>query len=141
MNHPEFPAPTKLNGCLYWERGEIENYKRELLGLPAETRQTAIELVPAKQVTKELGVATNLQRLGVQLEVTKAVLNQVSGSRAGSVGVYQRHEYSTAKRAALEAWARRLGVVVKGEAAANIVPSPGGRTRLDKPEHRNLCEI
>ena len=49
-------------------------------------------------------VATGLQRLGVRLEVTEAVLNHVSGSRAGIVGVYQRHGWETEKRAALEAW-------------------------------------
>ncbi len=42
-------------------------------------------------------VATNLQRLGVRLEVTEAVLNHVSGSRAGIVGVYQQHEYAVGK--------------------------------------------
>src|SRR5271166_1442355 len=53
-------------------------------------------------------VATNLQRLGVRLEVTEAVLNHVSGSRAGIVGIYQRHTWSDEKRAALDAWAGRL---------------------------------
>jgi len=53
-------------------------------------------------------VATGLQRLGVRLEVTEAVLNHVSGSRAGIVGVYQRHDYFDEKRAALEAWAQEV---------------------------------
>ena len=35
--------------------------------------------------------ATGLQKLGVRLEVTEAILNHVSGSRAGIIGVYQRH--------------------------------------------------
>jgi integrase len=34
--------------------------------------------------------ATNLQRLGVRLEVTESLLNHVSGTGAGIVGVYQR---------------------------------------------------
>jgi integrase len=49
-------------------------------------------------------VATGLQRLGVGLQVTEAVLGHVGGSRAGIVGVYQRHEYAEEKKAALEAW-------------------------------------
>lgn len=53
-------------------------------------------------------VATGLQRLGVRLEVTEAVLNHVSGSRAGIVGVYQRHNYFDEKKAALEAWAQEV---------------------------------
>ena len=32
-------------------------------------------------------MATGLQKLGVRLEVTEAVLNHVSGSRAGIVGI------------------------------------------------------
>jgi integrase len=61
-------------------------------------------------------LATNLQKLGVKLEVTEAALNHVSGSRAGIVGLYQRHTYSDEKRAALEAWAMRLDTIVRGEA-------------------------
>jgi hypothetical protein len=37
-------------------------------------------------------LATGLQRLRVRLEVTEAVLNHLSGSRAGVVGIYQRHD-------------------------------------------------
>ena len=66
-------------------------------------------------------VATNLQKLGVRLEVTEAVLNHVSGSRAGIVGVYQRHEYAEEKRAALDAWARRLDAIVTGAEASRVV--------------------
>ena len=47
-------------------------------------------------------LATGLQRLGIRLEVTEAVLNHVSGSRAGIVGVYQRHDYFDEKRQALD---------------------------------------
>lgn len=53
-------------------------------------------------------VATGLQRLGVRLEVTEAVLNHVSGSRAGIVGVYQRHGWDREKAAALDAWASHV---------------------------------
>ena len=60
-------------------------------------------------------MATNLQKLGVRLEVTEAVLNHVSGSRAGIVGVYQKHDYATEKRQALEAWAKRVEEIVTGD--------------------------
>jgi integrase len=61
-------------------------------------------------------VATNLQKLGVRLEVTEAVLNHVSGSRAGIVGVYQRHEWATEKRDALDKWAAHLEAIVADNA-------------------------
>ena len=66
-------------------------------------------------------MATNLQRLGVRLEVTEAVLNHVSGSRAGIVGVYQNHDYAAEKRQGLDAWARRLEAIVSGAGASNVV--------------------
>jgi integrase len=62
-------------------------------------------------------LATGLQRLGVRLEVTEAVLGHVSGSRAGIVGVYQRHDYIDEKRAALNAWSREIERILdRGEA-------------------------
>jgi hypothetical protein len=42
------------------------------------------------------------------LQVTEAVLGHNSGSRAGIVGVYQRHDYADEKRAALEAWGEHV---------------------------------
>jgi integrase len=68
-------------------------------------------------------VATGLQRLGVRLEVTEAVLNHVSGSRAGVVGIYQRHNWADEKRAALDAWGAHIMTIVDGRASqANVVP-------------------
>ncbi len=58
-------------------------------------------------------VATGLQKLGVRLEVTEAVLNHVAGSRAGIVGVYQRYDYADEKRAALTAWGERVLAIVE----------------------------
>jgi integrase len=58
-------------------------------------------------------LATGLQRLGVRLEVTEAVLNHVSGSRAGIVGIYQRHEWASEKRTALDAWAEHVMALVQ----------------------------
>ena len=68
-------------------------------------------------------MATGLQRLGVRLEVTEAILNHISGSRAGVVGIYQRHEWAEEKRAALNAWGERIAAIVEGrEPAGNITP-------------------
>ena len=68
-------------------------------------------------------MATGLQKLGVRLEVTEAVLNHVSGSRAGIVGVYQRHEWTDEKRAALNAWGAHVEAIVEGrELGRNVTP-------------------
>lgn len=52
--------------------------------------------------------ATGLQRLGVRLEVIEALLNHVSGSRSGIVGVYQRHSWQPEMRDAVLLWERYL---------------------------------
>jgi integrase len=68
-------------------------------------------------------VATGMQRLGVRLEVTEAVLNHVSGSRSGIVGIYQRHDWAIEKRAALNAWARDVERIISSEVAqTNVIP-------------------
>ena len=64
-------------------------------------------------------VATGLQRLGVRLEVTEAVLNHISGSRGGIAGVYQRHDWAAEKRAALDSWAAHVLAVAKGSPDAH----------------------
>ena len=65
-------------------------------------------------------VATGLQRLGVKLEVTEAVLNHTSGSRGGIVGVYQRHDFADEKRVALERWAAHVEGLIDGR-ISNVV--------------------
>ena len=52
--------------------------------------------------------ATNLQSLGVPVEVTESVLNHISGTRAGVAGIYNRYKYDAEKRTALEAWDAKL---------------------------------
>jgi integrase len=66
-------------------------------------------------------VATGLQRLGVRLEVTEAVLNHISGSRGGIAGVYQRHDWATEKRTALDSWAAHVASIVEGRIASDKV--------------------
>ena len=58
--------------------------------------------------------ASGMARLGVSLVVIEKVLNHVSGSLAGIVGVYQRHEFADEKRAALAKWAAYVERVVRG---------------------------
>ena len=57
-------------------------------------------------------VASGMARLGINLPVIERVLNHVSGSFAGIVGVYQRHDFADEKRAALELWAKHVAEIV-----------------------------
>ena len=79
-------------------------------------------------------LATGLQRLGVRLEVTEAVLNHLSGSRAGVVGIYQRHDWAEEKRAALDAWSAHLLAAAEGRLpAGKVLPfSRAGSAQSDR---------
>jgi integrase len=68
--------------------------------------------------------ATGMQRRGIKLEVVEAVLNHVSGSRAGIVGVYQRHAFAEEKRHALNVWAAEVDRIVNAKTRGNVVPLP-----------------
>lgn len=60
-------------------------------------------------------VATRLADLGVLPHVIEAVLNHVSGHKAGVAGVYNRSTYAGEKRAALDLWASHVtGLVEAG---------------------------
>ncbi len=58
--------------------------------------------------------ATGMARLGIPVRVTEAVLNHVSGTGGGIVGVYQRYDYDDEKKAALDAWSRFVVSIVGG---------------------------
>jgi hypothetical protein len=47
-------------------------------------------------------------RLGVLPHVVEAILNHVSGHRAGVAGVYNRARYAAEMRKALESWAEHV---------------------------------
>jgi integrase len=58
-------------------------------------------------------VASGLAKLGTDLAVIEKVLNHTSGSFAGIVGVYQRHEFADEKRQALQQWADHVERLVQ----------------------------
>jgi integrase len=59
-------------------------------------------------------VATRMADLGVLPHVVEAVLNHISGHKAGVAGVYNRSSYAAEKRAALELWASHVAGLVEG---------------------------
>jgi integrase len=62
-------------------------------------------------------VASSMAKLGVNLPVIEKVLNHVSGSFAGIVGVYQHHTFADEKRAALELWGTHVEHLVSDKPA------------------------
>ena len=55
-----------------------------------------------------------MQKLGITLQVVEAVLGH-TGTRAGIVGIYQKHDFAEEKRAALEAWGSHVATIVGGQ--------------------------
>ena len=72
-------------------------------------------------------VATGLQKLKTPLQVTEAILGHTAGSRAGVIGIYQRHDYADEKRAALEAWGAHVMALVEGTKPGKVVAMRGKR--------------
>jgi integrase len=65
--------------------------------------------------------ATHASKLGIQPHVIEAILNHVSGFRAGVAGIYNRNPYDAEKRTALALWADHLLAIVKRR-ESNVTP-------------------
>jgi integrase len=66
------------------------------------------------------------EELGIEPHIVEAVLNHVSGARAGVAGVYNRAQYITQKTAALQAWGRWLLALVEAKKDYNVIQLRGG---------------
>jgi integrase len=64
---------------------------------------------------------THMAELGVRGDVIELCVNHVSGTRGGIAGVYNRSELMAERRAAMEAWSRRVTDIVEGRSTANII--------------------
>jgi hypothetical protein len=65
--------------------------------------------------------ATGMANLGEMPHVIEAVLNHVSGQRAGVAGIYNRALYKTEKAQALTKWATHILALSKGQ-KSNVRP-------------------
>jgi integrase len=64
---------------------------------------------------------THMAEIGIAPHVIEAIVNHISGHKAGVAGVYNRAQYSQEKRAALQRWADHVEWIVAGEPACNVV--------------------
>jgi integrase len=67
--------------------------------------------------------ATGMASLGIAPHVVDKILNHSSGKIAGVAKIYNRFEYLTERRAALEAWARHVEALVR-PTPSNVVELP-----------------
>jgi integrase len=72
-------------------------------------------------------VATRLGDIGVLPHVVEAVLNHVSGHKAGVAGIYNRASYAAEKRMALDLWAEHIAEVATSQ-ASKVTPLFQGRS-------------
>jgi integrase len=79
-------------------------------------------------------VVTGLARLGVAPHVADKILNHQSGTISGVAAVYQRHEFMSERKAALQRWGSHINSIGlrsiglchgKGEVASSIVLAVG----------------
>jgi hypothetical protein len=65
-------------------------------------------------------VATHMAQIGLQPHIIEAILNHVSGHKAGVAGIYNRAVYECEKRQALDLWAEHVMAFVEGRAANGV---------------------
>ena len=65
--------------------------------------------------------------LGVQPHIVEAVLNHVSGHKAGVAGIYNRSAYTPEKRAALDLLASHIRLILAKSDGANVTQLAKGR--------------
>jgi integrase len=71
-------------------------------------------------------VSTHMHELGIEPHIVEAVVNHVSGHKAGVAGTYNRARYREQKRIALQRWADWLEAVAEGrEPASNVIALAG----------------
>jgi len=61
------------------------------------------------------------EQLGIEPHIIEAVLNHISGHKAGVAGIYNRASYESGKRRALDLWANHVEQIVAGH-KAKVVP-------------------
>jgi integrase len=65
-------------------------------------------------------VSTGMAGLGIAPHIVEAVLNHISGHKAGVAGIYNRATYAPEKRAALALWSEHVKALTG--AGSNVIP-------------------
>jgi len=109
-------------------QGPFQGWSKARAGLGTRAAAADHPLAPWRLHDLRRTMATRLAELGVQPHVIEAVLNHVSGHKAGVAGVYNRALYAAEKRQALELWSEHVRALVE-EIEPKVValrpPNPG----------------
>jgi integrase len=66
--------------------------------------------------------ATHMAEIGIQPHIIEAILNHVSGHKAGVAGIYNRAAYTEPMRVGLQRWADHVAAILDGRPASNVMP-------------------
>ena len=102
-------------------QGPFQGWSKARAGLERRAAAAGHPLAPWRLHDLRRTVATRLAELGGQPHVIEAVLNHVSGHKAGVAGIYNRALYAAEKRQALELWAEHVRSHVD-RTEAKVVP-------------------
>lgn len=123
---------TKSGGLVFPARGEgavrgfsatkrrLDELMQEVADKEAKGKAAPVKAWRLHDLRRS--AATGMAALAFPPHVVERVLNHVSGTQSGLVGVYQRHEYRPERKAALTAWGIHVDAVVKAiTPPANVV--------------------
>jgi hypothetical protein len=116
-NLPSFDLKTALNGLARQPRHwpwVFGNARRSFNNWGTPKPQLPVLSAGWRIHDLRRSAATGLANLGTLPHVIKAVLNHVSGHRAGVAGIYNRATYAKEMRAAPERWAEHVEKVTRG---------------------------
>lgn len=113
---PRIVGPDGQENLVFTTNGitQISGFSKAKLRIDAMImEQTGENLPPWTLHDLRRTFASGCACLGADIPVIEKILNHVSGTFRGIVGVYQRHSYTSEKRAALEAWETHVMKIVR----------------------------
>jgi integrase len=96
-----------------WSKAKIE--------LDARLKEAGNDFAPFTIHDLRRSNATHMAEIGIEPHVIEAILNHISGHKAGVAGIYNHASYTTAKAAALQRWSDHIERLVTGSEPARVV--------------------
>lgn len=115
--------PRRIGRSLVFGEGKggFSGWGKAKAALDARMAAAGATVAPWRLHDIRRSVATGMAEIGISPHVVEAVLNHISGHKAGVAGIYNRARYATEKRQALDLWAEHVCAIVSG-APAKVVP-------------------
>jgi integrase len=114
----EFVFTSRANGYFGWNK----------VALDARIAKAAIPSWRLHDLRRTVSTRMH-DELGILPHIVEAVLNHVSGHKAGVAGTYNRAAYAKEKAVALARWAEHLSAIVSGRSSKVVAISKGKARR------------